>query len=54
MEARTYYEWSQYHKYENGAYSIYGQRVLPSVCTSESARSFRFAGSQMMVPKLLQ
>jgi len=27
MEARTYHEWSENHKYENGAFSIFG--ILP-------------------------
>jgi len=34
METRINYEWSQNHMYENGYFSIFGQRVLPSVCNA--------------------
>jgi len=44
METRTYHEWSQNYKYENGAFGVFGQRVLPSVCIAQTARRFRTAG----------
>ena len=50
MEARTYYEWSQEFKYENGAFSIFGQRVLPSVCTAKLPEAFGLQAAKSWYP----
>jgi hypothetical protein len=40
METRNYYAWSQNHKYENGAFSIFGQRVLLPCALRKLPESF--------------
>ena len=44
MEAGPRHERSKDHVDENEDYSVFGERVLPPVCTAQAARGVRFAG----------
>jgi len=50
MEDGTFYEWSENHKYENGAFSNLGQRVLPSVALRKLPEAFGLQATKSWYP----
>ena len=52
MEAGTYHEQYKDNMHQDGATSIFGQRVFPNMCTAQTTQVFR-SGSLRKLPEAL-